>query len=155
MFEHFDTCYAVTTDEYYSIQFCLQFILSICLNLGCYLKPYLSICCPRPWCRLNTEWYKVFMSCFGIYPSYECARGYSHWHGICICACLLGHFFADFGIAIGGFSSQMKAPNIHKLGIFWANDGKKHPILAKLGVFFFFFFFFLSDILMGGKWGQN
>ena len=29
----------------------------------------------------------------------------------------------------------MKAPNLHKLGVFWANDGKKHPILAKLGAF--------------------
>ena len=32
--------------------------------------------------------------------------GFSHGHGIRICACLLGHFFAKFGIAIGGFSSD-------------------------------------------------
>ena len=59
-------------------------------------------------------------------------------------------FFADFVIAIGGFSSQMKAPNLHKLGVFCANDGKKHPILAKSGVFLY-----KIGILMGCKWGQN
>ena len=47
----------------------------------------------------------------------------------------LGRFFADFSIAIGGFSSQMKAPKLHKLNVFWANAGKKHPILEKFGAF--------------------
>ena len=61
--------------------------------------------------------------------------GFSHWHGICICACLLGHFFAKFGIAIGGFSSETKEPKLHKLGVFWANYCKKHPIWSKLGAF--------------------
>ena len=46
--------------------------------------------------------------------------GVSHWHGIRICACLLGRFFGKFGIAIGGFSSEMKEPKLHKLGVFWA-----------------------------------
>ena len=44
--------------------------------------------------------------------------GYSHWHGIRICACLLGWFFTDFGIAMGWFSSQMNTPNLWKLGVF-------------------------------------
>ena len=61
--------------------------------------------------------------------------GFSHWHGIRICACLLGHFFAKFGIAIGGFSSETKEPKLHKLGVFWANYCKKHPIWSKLGAF--------------------
>ena len=61
--------------------------------------------------------------------------GFSHWHGIRICACLLGHFFTKFGIAIGGFSSETKEPKLHKLGVFWANYCKKHPILSKLGAF--------------------
>ena len=61
--------------------------------------------------------------------------GFSHWHGIRICACLLGHFFAKFGIAIGGFSSKTKEPKLHKLGVFWANYCKKHPIWSKLGAF--------------------
>ena len=61
--------------------------------------------------------------------------GFSHWHGIRICACLLGHFFAKFGIAIGGFSSETKEPKLHKLGVFGANYCKKHPIWSKLGAF--------------------
>ena len=61
--------------------------------------------------------------------------GFSHWHGIRICACLLGHFFKKFGIAIGGFSSDTKEPKLHKLGVFWANYCKKHPIWSKLGAF--------------------
>ena len=61
--------------------------------------------------------------------------GFSHWHGIRICACLLGHFFAKFGIAIGRFSSETKEPKLHKLGVFWANYCKKHPIWSKLGAF--------------------
>ena len=61
--------------------------------------------------------------------------GVSHWHGIRICACLLGHFFAKFGIAIGGFSSETKEPKLHKLGVFWANYCKKHLIWSKLGDF--------------------
>ena len=37
--------------------------------------------------------------------------GFSHWHGIRICACLLGHFFAKFGIEIGGFHQRRRSPN--------------------------------------------
>ena len=37
--------------------------------------------------------------------------GFSHWHGIRICACLLGHLFAKFGIAIGGFHQRRRSPN--------------------------------------------
>ena len=46
-----------------------------------------------------------------------------------------GTFFAKFGIAMGGFSSETKEPKLHKLGVFWANYCKKHPIWIKLGAF--------------------
>ena len=71
------------------------------------------------------------------HPCFEVSGpgGFSHWHGIRICACLLRHFFAKFGIAIGGFSSETKEPKLHKLGVFWANCCKKHPIWSKLGAF--------------------
>ena len=46
-----------------------------------------------------------------------------------------GTFFAKFGIAIRGFSSETKEPKLHKLGVFWANYCKKHPIWSKLGAF--------------------
>ena len=62
------------------------------------------------------------------------ARGFSHWHDIRICACLLGRFFAKFDIAIGGFSSETKEPKLHKLGVF-LEYCKKHPIWSKLGAF--------------------
>ena len=39
--------------------------------------------------------------------------GFSYWHSIRICACLLGRFFAKFGIAIGWFSSETKEPKLH------------------------------------------
>ena len=45
-----------------------------------------------------------------------------------ICACLLGCYFAKFGTVIGRFSTEMKVPKLHKLGVFGANYGKKHPI---------------------------
>ena len=54
-----------------------------------------------------------------------------------LCACLLGCFFAKFSIAIGdrGFSSETKEPKLNKLGVFWANYCKYHPIWSKLGAF--------------------
>ena len=77
--------------------------------------------------------------------------GFSHWHGIRICACLLGHFFAKSGIAIGGgFSSETKEPKLHKLGVFWANYCKKHPIWSKLGALSF-----ENGILMGWEFGKK
>ena len=41
------------------------------------------------------------------------AGGFSHWHVIRICACLLGCFFAKFGIAIGGggVHQRQRSPN--------------------------------------------
>ena len=36
----------------------------------------------------------------------------------CICACPLGCYFVKFGIAIVGFSSEMKEPKLHKLSVF-------------------------------------
>ena len=71
-----------------------------------------------------------------VYPfEVQSWGGFSHWHGIRLCACLLGRFFAKFGIAIGGFSSQTKEPKLHKFGVFCANYFKKHPIWLKLGAF--------------------
>ena len=32
-------------------------------------------------------------------------------------------------------SSEMKEPKLHRLGVFWANYCKKHPIWSKLGAF--------------------
>ena len=59
---------------------------------------------------------------------------------IYICACLLRHFFTKFGIAIGGgVSSEMKEPKLHKLGVFWANYCKKHPIWSKFENLVLFF----------------
>ena len=48
----------------------------------------------------------------------ETTPGGTHIDMVYICACLLGCFFADIGKAIGEFSSQLKAPNLHKLGVF-------------------------------------
>ena len=41
-------------------------------------------------------------------------------------------WYSDWG---GGFHHRWKAPNLHKLGVFWANDGKKQPTSAKSGNF--------------------
>ena len=76
--------------------------------------------------------------------------GLSHWHGICICDCFFMCFFANFDVGIGGFSSQTKAPNQHKLGVFWANYRKKYPIWSKLGVILY-----EIGMLMGSKWQQK
>ena len=55
-----------------------------------------------------------------------------------ICACLFRRFFAKFGIPIVGvFDIRDKGSQIEKLGVFWANYGKKHPIWANLGAFLF------------------
>ena len=43
-----------------------------------------------------------------------------------------GVLFRRFWYSDRGFSSQMKAPSLCKLGVFLANDGKKYPILAKI-----------------------
>ena len=45
------------------------------------------------------------------YCNTEHGGGFSHWHGLRICACLLGHLFAKFGIAIGGFHQRRRSPN--------------------------------------------
>ena len=51
--------------------------------------------------------------------------------GSYMCACLLEFFFVKFGIAIRGFSSELKEPKLHNLGVFWANYCKKHPMWSK------------------------
>ena len=53
-----------------------------------------------------------------------------------LCACLLGRFFAKFGIAIRGFSSETKDSNLHKLCVFGAISCKKHPNLSNWVLFF-------------------
>ena len=40
-----------------------------------------------------------------------------------VCACLLGCYFEKFGIAILGYSSEMKEPKLHKLDVFCASYG--------------------------------
>ena len=44
--------------------------------------------------------------------------GFSHWHGICICACFLRCFCAKFCIVIGVFSSETKWPKFKNLVYF-------------------------------------
>ena len=92
------------------------------------------------WCCVHcTQCGTIFLPVFFFSSTAHCIApgggGFSHWHGIRICACLLGHFFMTFSIAIGGFSSETKEPKLHKLGVFWANYCKKHPIWSKLGAF--------------------
>ena len=48
-----------------------------------------------------------------------------------MCVFLFRCYLAIFGM----FSSEMKEPKLHELGVFWANYGKKHPIWANLGAF--------------------
>ena len=75
--------------------------------------------------------------------------GVLHWHGIHICVCLFGRFFAKFGLAIeGGVSSETKEPQLQKL--FWAVLLWKTPNLVKIGCFSF-----ENGILMGGKLGNR
>ena len=70
--------------------------------------------------------------------------GFSHWHGIwCIlCACLLGHFFTKFGIAIGGFSSEN-----------WVYFGQIIVKSTQFGQNWVLSF--ENGILMGGKLGKK
>ena len=79
-------------------------------------------------------------------------RGFSH-HTYYICASLLGSFFAkfDIGLAIGGGSSETKEPKLHRLGVFWANYCKKHPLLIKIGCFSFE----NGILIMGGILGRK
>ena len=46
-----------------------------------------------------------------------------------------GALFREISYSDREFSLEMKAPKLHKLGVFWANYCKKHPILTKLGGF--------------------
>ena len=46
-----------------------------------------------------------------------------------------GALFCEIWYSNGGFSSETKEPKLHKLGVFWANYCKKHPICSKLGAF--------------------
>ena len=57
-------------------------------------------------------------------------------YGIHKCACLLGCYFAKFGIAIGGFSSEMKEPKLHRLGVFLANYGENTRFEQNWALFF-------------------
>ena len=58
--------------------------------------------------------------------------GGSHIDIILVCACLLGCFFAKFGLAISEFS---QSPNYINWVYFEQIIVKKHPILPKLGGF--------------------
>ena len=60
--------------------------------------------------------------------------GFSHWHGIRICACLLGCYFAKIDIVTVGFHQRWRSPNFINWGVFWANYGKS-PNLSKIGCF--------------------
>ena len=71
--------------------------------------------------------------CSSSYVSLRMSHGggFSHWRGIRICVSLFRCYFVIFGM----FSSEMKEPELHELGVFWANYGKKHQIWAELGAF--------------------
>ena len=56
--------------------------------------------------KMSPETVFLKLNYYGYLPG-----GFSHWHGIRICACLLGRFFAKFGIAIGGFHHRRRSPN--------------------------------------------
>ena len=43
--------------------------------------------------------------------------------------------FREIWYSDRGVSSETKEPKLHKLGVFWANYCKKHPIWSKLGAF--------------------
>ena len=60
--------------------------------------------------------------------------GGSHIDGKHICACLSGYFFAKFGIAKGGFSSQTKEPKF-KNWVYFEEIIAKAPNLGKTGCF--------------------
>ena len=62
--------------------------------------------------------------------------GFSHWHGIRICACLLGRFFAEFGIAIGGFHQKWRSPNCINWVYFGTNIVKSTQIGQNWVLFF-------------------
>ena len=47
-------------------------------------------------------------------------------------------------VYVTAFSSEMKDPKLHKLGVFWVNYDKKHPIWAKLFCFVLFCFSFFE-----------
>ena len=61
-----------------------------------------------------------------------------------------GALFREIWYSDGGVSSEVMEPKLHKLGVFWANYCKKHPIWAKLCAFLS-----KNDILMGGKLGKK
>ena len=46
-----------------------------------------------------------------------------------------GALFRRIWYSDRGFSSETREPKLHKLGVFWANYCKKHPIWSKLGAF--------------------
>ena len=46
-----------------------------------------------------------------------------------------GAIFREIWYSDRGVSSETKEPKLHKLGVFWANCCKKHPIWSKLGDF--------------------
>ena len=99
-----------------------------------------------PLVRFKIHWLgKQCLVGLGIYLDSFFPGWFSHWHGIRICACLLGFYFTKFDIVIGGFLSEMKEPKLHKLGVFWANYGKNHPIWARLDVIF-------SKMVLGAYW---
>ena len=120
----------------------------------------------------------VFIGCLTLQKSISCQRqtetcfwsktletwvmtnnwpwGLSHWHDIyvpdmytCLSfVVLLCKFWYSDGWIFTTDKSDQFPPNLHNLGVFWANCiKKKHPIWAKLGIFL------TKWLLMGTKTG--
>ena len=85
----------------------------------------------------------VFLQCISSIAFSVCSgfQGRATWGGSHIdmvyvfVPAFWGTFSRNMIIAIEGFSSETKEPKLHKLGVFWANYCKKHPIWSKFGAF--------------------
>ena len=78
--------------------------------------------------RTSTE------TCPPLFGCFLAGGGFSHWHGICICACLLRCFFCKLWYSDWWVSSKWKEPKLN-----WVYLRKvyceKHPIWANLDAF--------------------
>ena len=70
-------------------------VVLACLGASKLFSLYLVISFPEP-CSILCIMIDLLMT------KLPGGGGFSHWHGIRICACLLGRFFAKYGIAIAG-----------------------------------------------------
>ena len=106
------------------------------INMTEKVGPLVSVHCigcslPNPYGFANTAWSRIilFTRNLGILPIDDVIVLHSM-----VSNCWLRLFTLWLFSGLPGevlFTSQMKVPNLHILGVFWANYGKKHPILTK------------------------